>query len=116
MDLVDRIDIIEGYNARNLTRQANIMAQRLAAEWLKPVSVGSDAHTPFELCSSYAILEPFWTPGELILNLFNADVRYRKVASLTCIWFRGLSGHNGWQSARAGTMMHKMFRDSSSHA
>jgi len=79
MDLVGRIDIIEGYNARNVTRQANIMAQRLAAEWLKPVSVGSDAHTPFELCSSYAIIEPFRTPGELIRNLFNADVRYQKV-------------------------------------
>lgn len=79
MDLVDRIDIIEGYNARNVTWQANIMAQRLAEERLKPVSVGSDAHTPFELCSSYAILEPFETPGELILNLFNADMRYRKV-------------------------------------
>lgn len=79
MDLVDRIDIIEGYNARNVTRQANIMAQRLAEDWLKPVSVGSDAHTPFELCSSYAMIEPFRTPGELIVNLFNADVRYRKV-------------------------------------
>lgn len=79
MDVVDRIDIIEGYNARNVTRQANIQAQRLADEWVKPVSVGSDAHTLFELCSSYAILEPFATPGELILNLLDADVRYRKV-------------------------------------
>lgn len=81
MECVGRIDIIEGYNARNVTRQANIMAQRLAEEWLKPVSVGSDAHTPFELCSSYVQIEPFVTPEEMIMNLLTADVVFRKVPS-----------------------------------
>ncbi|WFN33717.1 PHP domain-containing protein [Methanogenium sp. S4BF] len=81
MELVGRIDIIEGYNARNVTLEANVLAQRLADEWMKPVSVGSDAHTPFELFSSYVGIEPFETPGELILNLLTAEVRYRKVHS-----------------------------------
>ena len=78
-ELGHRIDIVEGYNARNVTRQANIEALRFAAERGKPVSVGSDAHTPFELCSSYAILEPFDSPAGLIRSLRTAEYRYRKV-------------------------------------
>ena len=78
-ELGHRIDIVEGYNARNVTRQANFEALRFAENLGKPVSVGSDAHTPFELFSSYAILEPFDAPAALIRNLRSAEVRYRKV-------------------------------------
>ncbi len=81
MEVGNRIDVIEGYNARNVTNLANIQAQQFAQKWMKPVSVGSDAHTPFELNSSYATIEPFETPGELVRNLLTADVRYRKVHS-----------------------------------
>lgn len=80
-ELGGRFDIIEGYNARNVLSQADIEAQRFAKKWMKPVSVGSDAHTPFELCSSYAMTEPFFSPEELIRNLRTADVRFRRVHS-----------------------------------
>ncbi|HDQ08140.1 MAG TPA: histidinol phosphatase [Methanoculleus sp.] len=79
LELGHRIDIVEGYNARNVTRQANVEALRFAEERGKPVSVGSDAHTPFELCSTYAILEPFDSPDGLIRSLRTAEFRYRKV-------------------------------------
>ncbi len=78
-ELGHRIDIVEGYNARNVTRQANFEALRFAENLDKPVSVGSDAHTPFELFSTYAILEPFTSPAGLMKSLRTAEFRYRKV-------------------------------------
>lgn len=64
-----RIDIIEGYNARTPSESENLMGRVFAKKFGKPVSVGSDAHTPVELARNYIRMKEFGTPAELIRNL-----------------------------------------------
>ena len=47
--IIDRVDIIEGYNARTVRDEDNFRAREYAVLHKKPVSVGSDAHTIQEL-------------------------------------------------------------------
>jgi predicted metal-dependent phosphoesterase TrpH len=74
--IIDRIDIIEGYNGRMLDDWENAMARGYAQRQGKPVSAGSDAHTSFELGRTYVNLEPFSDPKELLKALPDASVHY----------------------------------------
>jgi hypothetical protein len=74
--IIDRIDIIEGYNGRMLDDWENAMARGYAERQRKPVSAGSDAHTSFELGRTYVNLEPFLDPKELMKALPDALVHY----------------------------------------
>jgi len=76
---ISRIDIVEGFNARVLTDAENILAQEYAARNNKPVSAGSDAHTFIELSHDYVILEPFFSPADLLKALRNARIRFRRM-------------------------------------
>jgi predicted metal-dependent phosphoesterase TrpH len=76
-EIVGRVDIIEGYNARVLTDDENMMARFFAQEHNKPISVGSDAHTPLELGRCFMQLEPFSEPSDLVAALREASVRFR---------------------------------------
>jgi predicted metal-dependent phosphoesterase TrpH len=75
--ITERVDCIEGYNARMLRGGDNHMAVAYAKSNSKPVSVGSDAHTPFELGRNYLLLPPFRTPGELLRHLPAGDIVFR---------------------------------------
>jgi len=44
-DVIDRIDIVEGYNARNRSPEADIESRGVAGEHKKPVSAGSGRST-----------------------------------------------------------------------
>ena len=79
--VVSRIHIIEGYNARNVKRVHNEQAVEFARQHGKPISAGSDAHTPFELARTYVELEPFETPKELLEHLPEADVVFKRTSS-----------------------------------
>ena len=72
-----RVDCIEGYNARVLREEENTMAVTYAKRYSKPVSVGSDAHTPFELSRDYIFLRSFETPAELLRNLPEGQITFR---------------------------------------
>ncbi|NTU99570.1 MAG: PHP domain-containing protein [Methanoregulaceae archaeon] len=76
-EVIGRVDIIEGYNARVLSDDENLMARDFAAEHKKPMSVGSDAHTPLELGRCSLQISPFSGPEELIRELREASVRFR---------------------------------------
>lgn len=76
--LVHRVDIIEGYNARNVTDEDNDRALRFAEEHGKPVSVGSDAHIAIELARVWVEVPPFETPAELVACLRGARVCFRR--------------------------------------
>jgi predicted metal-dependent phosphoesterase TrpH len=71
-----RVDCIEGYNARVIRGEGNRMAIEFADRYRKPVSAGSDAHTPFELSTNYLSVRPFGTPGELLRNLSEARISF----------------------------------------
>lgn len=76
---IGRIDMVEGFNARVIRDDENILAQRYAAQYKKPVSAGSDAHTFVELARNFVAIEPFSSPGELLRNLRHARVHFRKI-------------------------------------
>jgi predicted metal-dependent phosphoesterase TrpH len=76
-EVIGRVDIIEGYNARVLSDDENSIARDFAAENKKPISVGSDAHTPLELGRCSLQISPFSEPEELIRELREASVRFR---------------------------------------
>ena len=76
-EVIARVDIIEGYNARVLSDDENMMARVFAAEHQKPISVGSDAHTPLELGRCSLQLSPFSEPEELVTALKEASVRFQ---------------------------------------
>lgn len=76
--VVPRIHIIEGYNARNVRKKHNEQAVEFARLHHKPISAGSDAHTPLELGRTYVEVEPFDTPAELLEHLPHARIVFRK--------------------------------------
>lgn len=73
-EISDRVDIIEGFNARTPGGEENHMGRVFAKSCGKPVSVGSDAHTPVELSRNYITIESFSTPAELIRNIRSAGI------------------------------------------
>jgi predicted metal-dependent phosphoesterase TrpH len=76
LEIVGRVDIIEGYNARVLSDNENRMACEFAAEHEKYISVGSDAHTPVELGRCFLEMEPFGEPEELLASLKDTSVQF----------------------------------------
>ncbi|HIH69021.1 PHP domain-containing protein [Methermicoccus shengliensis] len=78
--MMPRIHIIEGYNARNVRKRHNARAVEFARLHHKPISAGSDAHTPLELGRTYVEVEPFDTPAELLKHLPHAKIVFRKTS------------------------------------
>lgn len=62
--IIDRVDLLEVFNSRNVFGADNAMAQRLAAERGIPMTVGSDAHWPGEIGSSYMEMNDFTGPED----------------------------------------------------
>jgi predicted metal-dependent phosphoesterase TrpH len=75
--IIDRLDIIEGFNSRVIDDNDNLVARQYATRHNKQVSAGSDAHTPLELGRTWVILRPFSTPAELMRELPEATVHYQ---------------------------------------
>ncbi len=79
--IIDRVDILEGFNARVIDDNDNLVARQYAARHNKPVSAGSDAHTPLELGRTWVTLRPFSTPAELMKEIPHATVTYQHMHS-----------------------------------
>jgi predicted metal-dependent phosphoesterase TrpH len=77
--IIDRVDIVEGFNARVIDDRDNLTAREYAARHKKPVSAGSDAHTPLELGRTWLTVRPFFTPQELMRELPDAEVHYLRM-------------------------------------
>lgn len=58
-EVLPRVDIIEGFNARNTFRQANQRALALARAYGLAVSAVSDAHTLLEVGRTYVVMPEF---------------------------------------------------------
>ncbi|QYZ78392.1 histidinol phosphatase [Methanofollis formosanus] len=76
-EVIGRVDIIEGYNARNVSPEANGTAETYAMTHNKMLSAGSDAHLPFELCRTFVELEPFDGPKDLLAHLREGTIHFR---------------------------------------
>jgi predicted metal-dependent phosphoesterase TrpH len=68
-EIIDDVDMIEGYNARTVRDEDNAKAREYAVKHGKPVSVGSDAHTVQELGRCFIEIEPFSDAAGLLSNL-----------------------------------------------
>ncbi|MFC1910680.1 PHP domain-containing protein [Chloroflexota bacterium] len=68
-EIIDQVDVIEVFNARNPVLQGNGKAQSFARRHGKPGSAGSDAHTPNEIGNAYIEMPEFHTPAEFLKAL-----------------------------------------------
>lgn len=62
--IIDRVDLLEVFNSRNVFDADNAMALRMAAERGFPMTVGSDSHWPGEIGSSHMEMDDFTGPGD----------------------------------------------------
>lgn len=77
--LMDRIDLVEGYNARNLSDDENRFAVVFASEMGIPFTAGSDAHIPLELGRVWMEIPSFDSPKGLVKGLAEAPFTFRRV-------------------------------------
>ncbi len=62
--IIGAVDLLEVFNARNVFGADNELALRLAADRNIPMTVGSDAHWPGEIGSSYLEMPEFDTAAD----------------------------------------------------
>lgn len=70
--IIDSVDIIEVFNSRNVFKKDNKRALEFAVRMEKLQIVGSDAHTPQEIGSSYIDMDNFFSNEVFLSNLGNA--------------------------------------------
>lgn len=74
MRIMDYVDIIEVFNARTTFIDDNLNALKIAKEYKKGMSAGSDAHIPFEIGSCSFEMNDFKTKDELLISLKNVKI------------------------------------------
>ena len=77
--LVDRIDLVEGHNARNLSEEEDRLAVLFASEMGIPFTAGSDAHTVLELGRVWMEVPAFGGPKEFLHRLAGAPYTFRRM-------------------------------------
>jgi predicted metal-dependent phosphoesterase TrpH len=73
--IVDKLDFIEGLNARMVRSENNDEAQEYAREHNKPMSAASDAHSPREVARCYVEMPDFETPQGFLRSLGSGTLR-----------------------------------------
>ncbi len=91
--IIDRVDIIEGFNGRAVNLRDNDRARSYAARCHLPISAGSDAHSPEELGKTYVALKPFSSPEELVREIRHAAIHYHKASRLLIPLTGSCRGH-----------------------
>ncbi len=76
--IIDRIEIIEGCNARIRHKSDNEEAKEIARKHSIAVAAGSDAHFPWEIGRAGIEIAPFSTPQEFLENLRPAQIFGRR--------------------------------------
>ena len=67
--IVDSVDAVEGFNCRNILARHDERAQAIARRAGKPLTAGTDAHSPVELGGVYVEMNEFDTPAEFLTAL-----------------------------------------------
>lgn len=63
------VDAIEGFNCRNILSKHDEKARELAASTGKPITLGTDSHSPIEIGGAQLEIDAFETPEELLASL-----------------------------------------------
>jgi predicted metal-dependent phosphoesterase TrpH len=77
-DVLERLDIVEAFNSRNFTGEANRLARAFADTHRLPIGAGSDAHTPFEIGNAFVITDEFDGPKSFLASLQGAEIVGRR--------------------------------------
>jgi predicted metal-dependent phosphoesterase TrpH len=64
-----RVDAIEGFNCRNILMRHDQKARDTAASVDKPITLGTDSHSPWELGGASLEIDDFETPEDLLRSL-----------------------------------------------
>jgi predicted metal-dependent phosphoesterase TrpH len=72
--VLDQVDVLEVFNARNLLAGDNTRAAQLARQHGLRQGAGSDSHTAYEVGHAYVEIADFTTPRELLTALESAVV------------------------------------------
>jgi predicted metal-dependent phosphoesterase TrpH len=75
--IIDEVDVIEVFNARNLQQADNLRAARYAARHGKLQSSGSDSHHHSEIGSAWVEMPDFETPQEFLDSLRRGTIHGR---------------------------------------
>ena len=75
-EIINLIDLIEGYNARAPLADDDRRARDLAAQHSIPVAAGSDGHFACEIGRAWTELDDFETPEQFLHNLRRAQLHY----------------------------------------
>ncbi|MHB8576451.1 MAG: PHP domain-containing protein [Dehalococcoidia bacterium] len=75
--IVDDVDIIEVFNARNLQQADNVKALRYARKHGRLESAGSDSHHHSEIGSAWVEMPDFGTPTEFLESLRQGHISGR---------------------------------------
>ncbi len=67
--ILKHLDIVEVYNARTTFQRDNERARRLAEDLGLPMGAGSDAHSPWEIGTTYIEMPDFEDPDEFLRAL-----------------------------------------------
>lgn len=74
LTIIDRVDFLEGFNARCILPGDNRRALALARERGLPVTAGSDAHSPMEIGAAYVEMPPFTSKDDFMSSLRQARI------------------------------------------
>jgi hypothetical protein len=77
-EVLSQVDIIETFNSRTPLSSGMARAQRLAEEWAKSASAGSDAHTVSEIGRAYVEMPDFDGPKDFLNALDQGQIIGRK--------------------------------------
>jgi hypothetical protein len=77
--LAERIDLVEGHNARNLSDEEDRLAVVFACDLGIPFTAGSDAHMTMELGKVWMEVPPFDSPNDLLRGLAGAPFTFRRM-------------------------------------
>jgi len=78
LSIIEKVDIIEGFNARIRHESDNEKAKEVARRHGIAVAAGSDAHFPWEIGRAGIEIAPFSTPQEFLENLRQAQIFGRR--------------------------------------
>lgn len=81
-ELVDRIDVIEVFNARTVLRRFSTRASAFARKYGLPGSAGSDAHTPGEIGNAYVEMPEFKGAEDFVESLRQGKICGHKTSPL----------------------------------
>jgi predicted metal-dependent phosphoesterase TrpH len=76
--IIDKVDILEVFNSRNILNKDNQEALGLAKQHNLALLVGSDAHLACEIGKSYIEIDDFVNPGQFLEKLRSAKLTARK--------------------------------------